>query len=111
MKLSYRNRKLEKLCCTYAVMVRELGQRQADRLAQRMGELVACPSLAELGRMPGPRLHELAGDREGQLSVDLVFPYRLIVEPAVDPVPRTRDGGLRLGKIDQIRILEIADTH
>jgi proteic killer suppression protein len=61
--------------------------------------------------MPAPRLHELTGDRRGQLSVDLVFPRRLILVPAAILVPRTSGRALALARIDHVRILEIADTH
>jgi len=53
----------------------------------------------------------LTGDRKGTLAVDLDHPYRLIFEPANDPVPRKPDGGLDWTKITVIRILELRDYH
>jgi proteic killer suppression protein len=57
------------------------------------------------------RCHELTGNRAGTLSLDLVHPYRLIFEPADEPVPRKPDGGLDWKRVTRIRILEVADTH
>jgi proteic killer suppression protein len=58
-----------------------------------------------------PRLHPLKGIRKGQLSVDLDHPYRLLFEPASDPVPQLDGGGIDPSKITAVKILEIADTH
>ena len=68
-------------------------------------------SLEDLRNLPQARCHELTGNREGQLSVDLKYPYRLIFEPADKPVPSKVDGGLDWGKVTTIRILEVEDTH
>jgi proteic killer suppression protein len=53
----------------------------------------------------------LTGDRRGQLSLDLVHPYRLIIEPADDPVPCKADGGLDWSRVTAIRVLGVEDTH
>jgi len=53
----------------------------------------------------------LSGGRDGQLSVDLEHPYRLLFIPANDPIPLTQDGGLDWTKITEIEIVEITDTH
>ena len=51
------------------------------------------------------------GNFKGKLSVDLDGPYRLIFEPADDPIPRKEDGGLDWSRVRSIRILKIEDTH
>lgn len=58
-----------------------------------MDDLVAALTLEEFRNLPG-RCHELHSDRAGQLSLDLDGPYRLIFEPADDPIPTKPDGGL-----------------
>jgi proteic killer suppression protein len=60
--------------------------------------------------MPG-RLHELSGNRAGQLSLDLDGPYRLIFAPDHNPVPRRTDGGMDWNQITAVLVLEIEDTH
>jgi hypothetical protein len=60
--------------------------------------------------LPQARCHELKGDRAGQLSVDLVHPYRLIFEPTV-PVPRKPDGGIDWKLVTAVTIIGVEDTH
>lgn len=67
--------------------------------------------LSDIRNLPGPRCHELTGDREGQLSVDLDHPYRLLFEPADDPIPIKPDMGLDWTRVTAVRILEVTDTH
>jgi plasmid maintenance system killer protein len=80
-------------------------------IRRRLDELRAAEVLEDLRNLPGPRCHELRGDRAGQISVDLDHPYRLIFEPADDPVPRKPDGGLDWRSVTAVRILEVTDTH
>lgn len=92
-------------------MQRQLGAAMAAKLALRIAELVAVENLADLALLPGPRCHQLIGDREGQLSLDLVHPMRLIIEPSHDPRPAKADGGLDWKGVTAVVIVEIADTH
>lgn len=92
-------------------MKRELGPQTAAKLAQRLAEIAAVDSLADLGLLPGPRLHELRADRNGQLSLDLVHPRRLIIEPDHVPHPTKPDGGLDWTKVTSVVVVEITDTH
>jgi len=87
------------------------GPKRAKRLGQRLFELKGADTLNDIPRTPPARCHELSSDRKGQLSVDLAHPYRLIFEPANEPVPRKPDGGLDWGQVTSIIILEIVDTH
>lgn len=81
------------------------------KLQQRLMELKAAPCLSDISRVPPPRCHPLSGDRDGQLSVDLEHPLRLLFIPANDPIPLTQDGGLDWTKVSEIEIVEITDTH
>jgi plasmid maintenance system killer protein len=92
-------------------MVRELGLAMARRLMLRLQQLEAALNLAEMALLKQGRLHELAGDREGQLSLDLVHPMRLILIPDHEPIPRLPEGGLALASITAVLIFEIIDTH
>jgi proteic killer suppression protein len=78
---------------------------------RRLDEIHAAGSLADLKALKGARCHELHGDRRGQLSVDLVHPYRLLFEPAHDPLPLAAEGGLDWERVVVVRILEVTDTH
>ena len=61
--------------------------------------------------LPGSRCHELKGNRKGQLSLDLKHPYRLIIEPADDPIPYKTDGGLDWTRVTIVRVIEVIDYH
>lgn len=83
----------------------------AKKLKQRLMELSAADSLADISHLPPPRIHELSGNRAGQFSVDLEHPHRLLFIPAESPIPRNDDGGMDRLKIKKIEIIDIQDTH
>jgi plasmid maintenance system killer protein len=86
------------------------GPIQAKKLRRRLDDLRAASALEVMRLLPG-RCHELKGDRAGQISLDLEHPYRLVFEPANDPVPLKRDGGLNWTAITAVRIIGVIDTH
>ncbi len=108
--MTFATAKLAKLCSSMDRMVRVLGPEMARRLGTRLQEMEAAASLAELRTLPHVRAHQLTGDRDEQVSLDLVHPRRLIIR-AADPVPRAPDGGLDWRAITSVIVLEIADTH
>jgi len=110
LEVWFSNSRLAKRCSDEKALVKTWGKRQGDLIALRLTQLAAAPTLADM-RGPGlGRCHELTEDRAGQLSVDLVHPQRLIIEP-VEPVPRMEDGGLDWAAVTGVVVVEIADTH
>jgi len=83
----------------------------ARKLQQRLMELKAAICLGDILRVPPTRCHQLSGNREGQVSVDLEHPYRLLFISANDPIPVMENGGLDWASVSEIEIIEIADTH
>ncbi|WP_419934156.1 killer suppression protein [Candidatus Palauibacter sp.] len=79
-------------------------------MRRRLDDLRAADNLEVMRGLPG-RCHELRGQRAGVLSLDLHHPYRLLFEPADEPVPRKVDGGLDWGRVVAVRILGVEDTH
>lgn len=110
MEISFNSRKLHKACSQQAAMQKAYGQ-LATKLRQRLMELYAATTLAEISHLPPPRCHELEGQRAGQFAVDLDGNNRLIFAPDHDPVPRKDDGGIDLAQVTEITILEITDYH
>ena len=102
---------MQKLCSLSREALRHLGAKRARRLQQRMMELKAAISLDDISRLPPARCHELAGNRKGQLSVDLEHPYRLLFIPTNNPLPETTNGGLDWTEVTEIKIIKIIDTH
>jgi proteic killer suppression protein len=111
LEITFRQKKLAKICNNHKHLVREYGERRAKRIRQRLAEFSAAANLAEISKLPAPRCHELTGDRKGQLSVDLDHPYRLLFVPANEPIPRKDDGGLDWTGITAIEIIGVEDTH
>ena len=111
MELTFRNAKLARLCSSGDWMIRELGAPMARRLGGRLQELEAADTLADMRLLPQARAHELHGDRDEQISLDLVHSMRLILEVADDPTPRMPEGGLDWAAITSVMVVEIADTH
>jgi len=53
----------------------------------------------------------LKANRKGQWAIDVEHPYRLIFDPANDPLPYVKEDILDLSQITAIRLLEIEDYH
>jgi len=111
MVIYFKTKKLQKICSNTNESIKKLGTMMSRKLQQRLMELRAASCLTDISRVPPPRCHQLSGDRDRQLSVDLEHPYRLLFIPANDPIPVTQDGGLDWAKVTEIEIVEIADTH
>jgi proteic killer suppression protein len=111
MVIYFKTKKLQKLCSKSAEAIKNLGLKRGKKLMQRMMELAAAETLADISRVPPPRCHELTGNRKGQLSVDLEHPYRLLFIPANDPIPERNEGGMDWAAITKIEIIDITDTH
>jgi len=101
----------QKICSKSAEARKHLGAKGGLKLQQRMMELSAADSLADISGLPPARCHELTKDRAGQLSVDLQHPYRLLFVVGNDPRPERENGGLDWEGVTEIVIVEIADTH
>jgi len=71
---------------------------------------MAARTLLDLDGVPG-KCHQLRGDRAGSFAVYLWGPYRLILEPNHDPVPRLDDGGIDRSLVTRILITEVVDYH
>jgi len=111
MEVYFSVKKMQKACSSEQAMRAEWGDRLAGKLKRRLAELNAAECLADIPHVPPARCHELDGDRKGQLSVDLVHPYRLIFVPDHHPPPRKEDGGLDRKQVTRVLVLEVADTH
>ena len=91
-------------------LVRVHGPVRAKKIRLRLTHLQAADMLEDMKSLPG-RCHELKGNRTDQLALDLDGPYRLILEPAHDPIPRRSDGGLDWTLVTAVKILEVVDYH
>jgi plasmid maintenance system killer protein len=107
----FQDQKLKKAFNDKNLLKRKYGEVRANYIRRRLDELGAAENLEVLRLLPQARCHELKGNREGTLAVNLDQPYRLIFEPAHDPIPRKPDGGLDWGNVTAIRVLSVEDYH
>ncbi|MBT9145847.1 MAG: hypothetical protein DDT42_01724 [candidate division WS2 bacterium] len=111
MLILYKSNKLAKEFNNEDLLVKRFGERRANIIKIRLTQINAADSLDDLRYLRQMRCHELKGKRRGQLSVDLDHPYRLVFEPADNPIPKKADGGLDWRKVTIIRIISVEDTH
>ena len=111
MEILFASRKLEKACNIEREGIRMWGPENARKVRQRLAELSAADTLAAMSTLPPARLHPLKGSLRGKFAVDVKHPFRLVFEPAHDPVPLTDDGGMDLNRITRIQVLSIEDYH
>ena len=81
MDIIFRSSKLQKACSSERESNRQWGAENAKKIRQRLADLEAAETLADMGALPPARCHELKGDRTGQFAVDLRHPLRLIRGP------------------------------
>ena len=110
MDILFTNERLHKLCTDQRAAIRKHGSDRAKKIRLRLDDMDAAAHLEVTRHLPG-HFHELTGDRAGQLACSLDGPYRLIFEPANEPVPRNAAGGLSWAEVTAVRILEIVDYH
>jgi plasmid maintenance system killer protein len=101
---------LLELCSNGVKAKRRTGPNVAEKLRKRLDDLAAAPTMADCRKLPG-RCHELKGDRDGVLAIDLGSGRRLLFRPAHDVVPRKPDGGLDWFGVTRVTIVAVEDYH
>lgn len=98
MQITYKNRKIEKVCTKASEAEKTFGRQMAEKIHQRIDEITAADTIEEMVQFRIGRCHPLKGDRKDQYAVDLVHPYRLVFE---------KHGN----EIQIAHIMEIVDYH
>jgi proteic killer suppression protein len=111
VEISSRNSRLAKVLNSERELLRTYGPDNGRRIARRLQNIADAATLEELSKLPQTRVHELAGNRNEQISVDAKHPYRLILVCNHEETPRKADGGLNWARITKVQLIEIADTH
>ena len=106
----FKTNKLKQQCSEAREMLKAFGKKMSLKVQQRLVELSAVENLAEIWYLPPARCHQLA-NTGGVFSVDLEYPYRLLLIPADESILGTADGGIDVHKVTAIKILAIEDTH
>ena len=108
MKITFKDKKLRKLCEVQKEAQKKLGAKCARKLRSRLADLTAAETVTEL---VSGRPHPLKGDRAGEFALDLDGGKRLVFEPANDPVPLNEDGSIDWSKVTFVCIVFIGDYH
>ena len=111
MEIRFYNKKLVKVCSSAKEMQAKHGKRMAEKIQQRLAELQAAETLADMRELPAAHCHELSANFSGKLAVYLVHPDRLVFSPDHDPRPELPNGGLDWQKVTKIVIEGIGDYH
>ena len=98
MVVTYKNKSLEKICTDFSEAVRKYGTKIAEKIHLRINEISAATSIEMMIQFHIGHCHRLTGNRDGQYSVDLAQPYRLIF--------KVKDDEIQIAKI-----IEIVDYH
>ena len=98
MVITYKNKRIEKVCTDAKTAERTYGQDMAEKIHQRVDEINAADTVELMIQFRIGRCHPLSQNRKGQYAVDLVHPYRLVFEK-------------KGGEIQIANILEIVDYH
>ena len=98
MEITYKNKKIEKVCTDARTAERAYGREMACKIHQRIDEISASETVEMMIQFHIGRCHRLTQNRKGQYAVDLVHPYRLVFEKNGD-------------EIQIANIMEIVDYH
>ncbi len=110
MDIVFRKCEFKEECNDQRLLKKNHGADRAKRIRRRLDDLRAANVLEDMRNLPG-RCHELLHNRAGQLSLDLDHPYRLIFEPANEPIPSKPDGGIDWNKVTAVRVMGVENTH
>ncbi|MES2455243.1 MAG: killer suppression protein HigA [Bacteroidota bacterium] len=110
MKITFIDKKLQKLVNSDRKLFREFGQLRAVKIITRLNQLQDAITLEDVKNLPG-NYHELAGNRKGQWACDLDQPYRLIFTSFEKPIPTNKDGQYVWLEIIGVEVIEIVDYH
>ncbi len=111
VEIFFKSSKLAKVLNEDALLKRHYGATSARQIRLRLAVLRAAPTLGHVPTQPPDRRHQLKAERKGCFAVDAEHPFRVVFEPAHDPIPRSPDGGIDLQQVTEITILEIVDYH
>ena len=109
MEIAFSSKRLQQQRATEAQRKRHFPH-CASQLNRRLGQMNAADNLAVMATLPG-HCHELSGDLQGRLAMDVSGNSRLVFRPDHDEPPTKRDGGLDWTRVTRIMILEVLDYH
>lgn len=110
MEISFATRTLKQLCESEKELRKAYGGDGAKKAMRRLSDLRAAGTLEDMRHLPG-RIHELTGDRAGQLGIGLAGGWRLVLTPTNGWPTEKAEGAHVWSTIDAVTVLEITDYH
>jgi proteic killer suppression protein len=110
IRVDWADRKLRKAQASDRAGRRLLGDVRWSALKRRIRTLEAADTMADLHGLPG-NFHPLGADRAGEWAANLSPNWRLVFEPAEEPLPTLENGGLDLAQVRSVRVLRVEDYH
>jgi plasmid maintenance system killer protein len=110
MKVCFQSSKFAKAANSESQGNRLWGARAA-KVRQRLLELSAAKTLADVSRLPPPRCHQLHQNLDELFAVDVSANTRLVFRIDHEPIPQKKDGGIDLTKVTAVVVLGIEDYH
>ena len=110
MKIRFQTRKFEKAANSESLGNRAWGHRAA-KIRQRLSELAAANTLADMSTLPPARCHQLTENLDEHFAVDISRNERLVFEVDHSPIPRRSDQGIDLAQVTAVVVLRIEDYH
>ena len=110
MDILFAEADLQRACTTHKVAQKQWGAKNAKVLGRRLDDLRAVANLFGMFSLPG-KCHPLQRQHAGRYAIALDGGYRLVIEPANEPLPRTPDGGLDTRGVTVIRVVAVEDYH
>jgi len=107
----FKTKKLAKVLNSDKELKKAHGARNASLIRGCLDDLAAAACLADMRKLPHHRLHELKANLKGVFSLDVEDPYRLLLVPDHDPVPRLADGGIDEAEVTAVEVQGIENTH
>jgi proteic killer suppression protein len=98
LKITYKNKKLERTCNDYAFAKKIHGEEMAILIHRRIDQITAADSVEMLVQGRIGRCHELKGNRKEEYAVVLKQPFRLVFKKVMD------EEGV-------VQVIEIIDYH
>ena len=110
MDIEFSSKKLQRQLSNENAMRRHYGH-VMPALKLRLRVLDQADCLADVPHSRPEGRHQLFHDWDGHFAVWLTANYRLIFKPNHDPVPLLDDGGIDIGSVTSVEIVEIVDYH
>ena len=109
MYISFKNKKIKKVCENFKIANRTHGSEVAKILVKRLDQIKAFKKLGDFVNSKLGNCHQLKGTREGQFAAYLDQKKRLIFKPILEKTTPGKE--INYFEATEILILEVKDYH